>query len=387
MASTSTGKRKVLSLEDRIKVIRMNTAGKSCRKIAEELCVGKTQIQKIIQDKHLIQTEIASGSNLEKKYAKVRKTGNEDLNLTMFEWFCEVRSRNIPITGKLIQEKARGLAVERGMHDFKASNGWLESFKRRNNIRSAVISGEANDVDQSTVDDWTRCLSSICEGYAPQNIFNADETGLYYRALPNKSMTVKGQTNRGGKNSKERITVLLCCSATGEKMKPFIIGKSQHPRCFRGKTIPNMYAANKNSWMTSALFKMWLGKLNNKMKAEGRNILLFLDRCTAHPDVELSHVKLRFLPPNTTARQQPCDAGIIRAVKANYRTRLLRHLIFHMDDSINASDLAKKINLLNAISWLNIAWDSLTAETIINCFEKCGFHPRDSTAERTTEGK
>lgn len=387
MASTSTGKRKVLSLEDRIKVVRMNTAGKSCRKIAEELCVGKTQIQKIIQDKHLIQTEIASGSNLEKKYAKVRKTGNEDLNLTMFEWFCEVRSRNIPITGKLIQEKARGLAVERGMHDFKASNGWLESFKRRNNIRSAVISGEANDVDQSTVDDWTRCLSSICEGYAPQNIFNADETGLYYRALPNKSMTVKGQTNRGGKNSKERITVLLCCSATGEKMKPFIIGKSQHPRCFRGKTIPNMYAANKNSWMTSALFKMWLGKLNNKMKAEGRNILLFLDRCTAHPDVELSHVKLRFLPPNTTARLQPCDAGIIRAVKANYRTRLLRHLIFHMDDSINASDLAKKINLLNAISWLNIAWDSLTAETIINCFEKCGFHPRDSTAERTTEGK
>ena len=387
MASISKGKRKVLSLEDRIKVVQMNTAGKSCRKIADELGVGKTQIQNIIQNKHLIQTEIASGSNLEKKYAKVRKTGNEDLNFTMFEWFCKVRSRNIPVTGKLIQEKARGLAAECGMRDFKASNGWLDSFKRRNNIRSAVISGEANDVDPSTVDDWTRCLPSICEGYAPQNIFNADETGLYYRALPNKSMTVKGQTNRGGKNSKERLSVLLCCSATGEKIKPFIIGKSQHPRCFRGKIIPNNYAANKKSWMTSALFKMWLDRLNNKMKAEGRNILLFLDRCTAHPDVELSHVKLRFLPPNTTARLQPCDAGIIRAVKANYRTRLLRHIIFHIDDSINASDLAKKITLLNAISWLNSAWDSLTAETIMNCFEKCGFHPRDCTAERTTEGK
>ena len=67
MASISKGKRKVLSLEDRIKVVQMNTAGKSCRKIADELGVGKTQIQNIIQNKHLIQTEIASGSNLEKK--------------------------------------------------------------------------------------------------------------------------------------------------------------------------------------------------------------------------------------------------------------------------------------------------------------------------------
>ena len=344
--AVSATKRKVLSLEDRMTVITMNRTGKSCRKIAEEYGVGKTQIQKIIKEKESIEAEIASGSYLGKKYGKVRKTGNEDLNSRIWEWFCEVRSRNIPISGKLIQEKAKWMAAELGMIDFRASNGWLESFKRRNNIRFAVISGEANDVDADTVDDWIKRLPSICEGYTSKDIFNADETGLYYRALPNKSMTVKGKTNRGGKNSKERISVLLCCSATGEKLKPFIIGKSPNPRCFRGKTIQNMYAANKKSWMTSALFMKWLERLNHKMKTEERNILLFVDRCTAHPDVEYSNVKIKFLPPNTTAKLQPCDAGIIRAVKSTYRTLLLRHLIFQMDGGLNASGMARNINLL-----------------------------------------
>ena len=278
MASPSTSglKRKILSLNDKMKVIQMNRAGKSCRKIAEEFGVGKTQVQNIVKEKALIETEVASGSNLKNKYTKLRKTGNEEINDTIWKWFCEVRSRNIPVTGKLIQEKARSVASERQIVDFRASNGWLEAFKRRNNIRLAAISGEGNDVDVNTVEDWKKRLPSICEGYEPRNIFNADETGLFYRALPNKTMAIKGQPNRGGKNSKERISVLFCCSATGEKIRPFIIGKSKNPRCFKDKHIPNnMYAANKKAWMTSLLFKMWLDSLNNKMEAEGRNILLF----------------------------------------------------------------------------------------------------------------
>jgi len=43
--------------------------------------------------------------------------------------------------------------------------------------------------------------------------------------MPNKTLAEKGDTVRGGKMAKERLTVLLCCSASGEKLKLLVIGK------------------------------------------------------------------------------------------------------------------------------------------------------------------
>ena len=63
----------------------------------------------------------------------------------------------------------------------------------------STLSGEAADVSESMVDDWRRHLESVCEGYQLRDIFNADETGIFYRALPTKSMKVKGEEARGGK--------------------------------------------------------------------------------------------------------------------------------------------------------------------------------------------
>ena len=100
-------------------------------------------------------------------------------------------------------------AGEMGNLGFTASNGWLNRWQKRHNIRLATLSGEAADVSEETVEDWRKRLKSICEGYSRADIFNADETGLFYRALPTRSMVSKGDEARGGKKSKERINVLL----------------------------------------------------------------------------------------------------------------------------------------------------------------------------------
>ena len=60
------------------------------------------------------------------------------------------------------------------------------------------------------------------------------------------------------------MTVLLTCSAAGEKLKPLLIGKSLKPRCFKGidkAALPVTYRANRKAWMTSVRFKEWLNKL------------------------------------------------------------------------------------------------------------------------------
>ena len=127
--------------------------------------------------------------------------------------------------------------------------------------------------------------------------------------------------------------------------------------------------------MTSEFFLSWLHGVNNRMAAQDRKIILFIDNCSAHPDVQLSNVKVVFLPPNTTSKLQPCDAGIIQAVKTNYRKSLLRRLMHMMaeDPTANGAQLAAKITLFDACLWWARAWDLLDPQTIVKCFRRCGF--------------
>ena len=57
--------------------------------------------------------------------------------------------------------------------------------------------------------------------------------GLFFKAMPKYSLIQKGDTCESGKQSKERLTVLLATSMTGKKLTPFVIGKSLKPRCFK----------------------------------------------------------------------------------------------------------------------------------------------------------
>lgn len=65
-----------------------------------------------------------------------------------------------------------------------------------------------------------------------------------------------------------------------------------------------------------------LTKLDNRMKSEGRNILIFLDNAPCHPPAlkgMFSNIRVEFLPKNTTLQTQPLDAGIIKTWKVYYR--------------------------------------------------------------------
>ncbi len=75
-----------------------------------------------------------------------------------------------------------------GIHEFKGSDGWLHSFRGRHAIDFGVLSGESADVDKQVVNDWKARIVELCKGYEDKNIFNCDETGLYFKGLPNKSL-------------------------------------------------------------------------------------------------------------------------------------------------------------------------------------------------------
>ena len=110
------------------------------------------------------------------------------------------------------------LSLEMGHDDFSASNGWLQAWHKRHNVRWAALCGEAAEVPQDIVADWTMRPPELTAGYALADIYNADETGLYYCALPERSMVVRGDPRKGIKTSKERATVLLTEAAANWKI-------------------------------------------------------------------------------------------------------------------------------------------------------------------------
>ena len=82
-------------------------------------------------------------------------------------------------------------------------------------------------MDNSTTKERTQRISTLLDEFNENDVLNADETGLFYRATPNRSLVLSKDQCKGEKKSKEILTVLLCSSLTGmEKLKPVVIDKS-----------------------------------------------------------------------------------------------------------------------------------------------------------------
>lgn len=211
-------------------------------------------------------------------------------------------------------------------------------------------------------------LPTILSNYELPDIYNADEFGLFFQALPSKSLHLKDEKCIGGKFSKVRLTGLAAANANGEKLPMFIIGKSKSPRCFKNlKQLPCRYRGQKKSWMDSDLFEEWVRELDRKFEQQNRKVVLIIDNCPAHPAIGgLKAIQLCFLPPNTTAVTQPMDQGVIRSLKAKYRSRLIKLII----KAIDSNKDIPKINVLDAMKLLTLSWEDVTENTVQNCFAK-----------------
>lgn len=132
--------------------------------------------------------------------------------------------------------------------------------------------GEKASADESASNGWkVDRLKIVLNDFSPDNIFNANETGLYYRATPDGSLCFKNDVLSGSKKAMDRITV-LCFNMTGSvKRKLLVVGKSLKPRYFKNMSINKMpvhYHANKNVWMTSTIFSNWLYEWDKELQVK-----------------------------------------------------------------------------------------------------------------------
>ncbi|XP_054708071.1 tigger transposable element-derived protein 4-like [Uloborus diversus] len=295
--------------------------------VAAKYGIPANSVSTILKNKDSILSKAGEVGNSNAK--RVRLCVYDNVDQAVLKWIHSVRDQNLPLSGSLIKEKALQFANALGYSELQASVGWLDKFKKRHMLVHKVVSGESVDVSDESCEQWkNEVLKPVLKEYQPKDVFNCDEMGLFFKCLPDKTLTFKGDECFGGKRSKDRITVLVTSNMTGEeKLKLLVIGKSKNPRCFKGiKPLEVNYQNSRKAWMTGEIFEKWLLDLDKKFGKEKRKIALFVDNCPSHPPEvksKVKNIKLIFLPPNTTSKLQPMDQGIIKNLKVYYRKRIL----------------------------------------------------------------
>jgi hypothetical protein len=380
-------KRKAIDLATKIEIIQKHESGEKQIKLCADYKLNKQTVSNIISQKVSLK-EAYEKNFATNKRMKLRKSPLEELDEAMFIWYGQMRSKGLPIGGNIILEKAKVFADMMKL-DFKASQGWLDNFKKRHGLSQKVLAGEASSVADETVNRWTKeQLPKILDGWQPNQVYNCDESGLFYKMMPNRTLATKGEEVHGSKKSKERVTLMFCANADGtDKMKMMVIGKYRNPRCFKGIDLghlPVAYASQKNAWMDRFVYKEWIEKFDQRMTRQGKKALLLMDNVGSHKhdDVSLKSTTIQVLPPNCTSKLQPLDQGIIETCKKYYRMNLLRRVIADAE-----AGKETKVVLKDAIYWTAKAWENVTPTCISNCFRKAGvvFPSTEDTAITTDE--
>ena len=96
----------------------------------------------------------------------------------------------VTLSDDLLHIKANKLLREQNSEG-KVSLSWVQKFKTRHGIKMRKLYGEAGDVDPETLVEQRRKLQELIDQYEPQDVFNFDETGLFFRMKPSQTLATK----------------------------------------------------------------------------------------------------------------------------------------------------------------------------------------------------
>ena len=160
-----------------------------------------------------------------KRYNTRVATKNSEIEQPLLEWFYVLRTENKEVNGQMILQGAKKLGA-----DADALNeSWLQRWHERHGIHYKALHGEAGDC--SDVEEWLVGIKPLLNSYKNQDVYNCDETALFWRMINGKSFIAAHEIGVAGrKKNKSRVTIFVACSMAGEKLLLLCIGTSSNSR-------------------------------------------------------------------------------------------------------------------------------------------------------------
>ncbi|XP_057575413.1 tigger transposable element-derived protein 1-like isoform X2 [Hippopotamus amphibius kiboko] len=384
-------KRHAITMETKVKIIERVERGEKMVDVAQSYNLNRSTIGSIVKNKDKIMEHVKSAmpmtsTIITKKRGKVM----EEMEKLLSVWMQDQRQRRVPLSLILIQEKAKSLyedlkkkhGEESEGKSFNASRSWVHRFKARAKLRAVKVSDRAASADAVAAREFPETLREIIDegAYLPEQVFNVDETGLYWKRMPDRSYISKEEKlTPGYKAAKDRLTLLFGGNASGDmKLKPLLVYHSENPRALKNiakGSLPVVWKSNPRAWVTQAIFQDWffhhfIPEVEKYCleKDIPFNVLLLLDSAPGHPpfmDDFHPSVKVVHLPPDTTSLIQPMDQGVIATFKKYYLRHTFRQAVKASDESgTTLRQFWKDYDIYKAIKNIDFAWREVTAVTM-----------------------
>ncbi|KAL4138315.1 hypothetical protein KRP22_001901 [Phytophthora ramorum] len=363
----------------------------------------------ILKHEHLFKDNVLGVLGSQRK--TIRPTRHAHFDQVLANWVMERQNKG-NITGDMIKSKGRELVKQMGLEGkLGFSNGWLASFKARhglmkrtNNLQNdkaaaasgagsgkdgaaygGILDGNSNmlpnglSVDPNymlppvSVDLTLEQIQEMLRDYVPSDVYTVDETGLFFRASPNK--LVQGDEAQSMLAEEPRLTVLLAVNAdASDLMEPYIIGNVVPPKNIKMASISQLgyhYVCSSKARMTVFIFQQWLRDFNARMASAHRNVVLLMDNAPSHVlgCVALSNVRVVMFAPHLGMKVQPMRGGILSSFKGKYRLKHLTLAIDHVEDGL--SDVYH-VTQIQAMSWIVDSWQQTSKEMIVNSWKPLG---------------
>ncbi|XP_050535026.1 jerky protein homolog-like [Daktulosphaira vitifoliae] len=184
-------KHKTLTIKKKCDILDRLNRNESFSSLASEYGVGRSTIYDIKKNHEKIKNFVSTTDCGPGKRQILKKAEHPEVEEALDMWFLQERNRHAPISGPMLAMKAKFFYKEIiKKDDFVASKGWLEHFKSRHGIRLMTITGEKLSNDATCIEPFKlRFLQKVKDlNLNPSQVYNADESGLFWRVIPNKTL-------------------------------------------------------------------------------------------------------------------------------------------------------------------------------------------------------
>ena len=320
---------------------------------------------------------------------------HEILENQIFVWILHARREGIAISTKMIIAKA--ITIDPSFKDKGEENQqrWAYRFINRYNlsIRRPTHVGQkkpANLLSQST--NFVSAFNNQFQGdgmyknISPMLVFNMDETGIYFEAIPRTTVDIRGSNTisvRSAKGSNPRVTVCLTVSSTGAKLPLFMIFKAKAGATVE-KSLPDILPqgvvgiCQEKAWMDERGMDIWVRKVWYPYVSNFNATVLLLDDFECHKQertIEKMNsvgTSVDIIDGGLTSKVQPIDVGIVKPFKNKISEQYMEYMSAQLGSSSGSSSIIAPDRKLIG-QWAKVAWDAVDTYTIYRTFRHIGY--------------